>query len=197
VPSKEVDPSPHGSGPAHAASASETKKISREQHRAHQSQGVLRRIGTHLWEEGYSPFGAVRALSLLAPMIVGKYSSRRFSGLTEEETRDMHDYIVNITMAKGSGEYCISHLLAPGAHARKPMVDRIDKLKIPVTFVYGDHDWMDPNGGYESVRRLKSAGNHEAKTYIVPNAGHHVYLDNPSATNALLVRELEKTVPQA
>lgn len=36
-----------------------------------------------------------------------QYSSRRFSGLTEEETRDMHDYILNITLSKGSGEYCI------------------------------------------------------------------------------------------
>lgn len=47
----------------------------------------------------------------------------------------MHDYILNITLAKGSGEYCISHILAPGAHARLPMVDRVDALKIPVTFV--------------------------------------------------------------
>jgi cardiolipin-specific phospholipase len=36
-----------------------------------------------------------------------QYSARRFSGLSEEETRDMHDYIMNITLAKGSGEYCI------------------------------------------------------------------------------------------
>jgi hypothetical protein len=47
----------------------------------------------------------------------------------------MHDYIPNITLAKGSGEYCISHILAPGAHARLPLVDRIQPLKIPVTFV--------------------------------------------------------------
>jgi cardiolipin-specific phospholipase len=39
-----------------------------------------------------------------------QYSSRRFSGLTEEETRDMHDYILNISLAKGSGEYCICTL---------------------------------------------------------------------------------------
>ena len=65
----------------------------------------------------------------------------------------MHDYITNITLAKGSGEYCIcenlhptsvlwylnwvfaAHILAPGAHARMPLVDRIAALKIPVTFV--------------------------------------------------------------
>ena len=61
---------------------------------------------------------------------------------------------MNITLAKGSGEYCIcesilssvlsfdltpmclvAHILAPGAHARMPLVDRISPLKIPVTFV--------------------------------------------------------------
>jgi hypothetical protein len=64
----------------------------------------------------------------------------------------MHDYIMNITLAKGSGEYCIcrymhgcllsfsdvialAHILAPGAHARMPLVDRIAALNIPITFV--------------------------------------------------------------
>lgn len=87
----------------------------------------------------------------------------------------MHDYILNITLAKGSGEYCISHILAPGAHARLPLVDRIDALKIPVTFVYGDHDWMDPEGGSKSVEKLRKAGNGQGRMYIIPNAGHHVY----------------------
>ncbi|KAH7107926.1 alpha/beta-hydrolase [Auriculariales sp. MPI-PUGE-AT-0066] len=196
VPAAEVDPSPHGSKPAHSASDSETEKIARKQRRAQLNQSTTRRVFTHLWEEGYSPFGVVRALGMFGPLLVGRYSSRRFSGLSEEETRDMHDYIYNITVAKGSGEYCISHLLAPGAHARRPMVDRIDKLKIPVTFVYGDHDWMDVKGGEESVRRLKAAGNQHARTVLIPDAGHHVYLDNPSAVNQLLVRELDKTVPR-
>ena len=73
----------------------------------------------------------------------------------------MNDYILNITLAKGSGEYCIctcpietstailltthdsrltfacdtAHILAPFAHARYPLVDRISELKIPVVFV--------------------------------------------------------------
>lgn len=141
-----------------------------------------------------------------------KYSSRRFSVLTPEETRDMHDYIMNITLAKGSGEYCISHILEPGAHARKPIVDRITALPkdMHITFVYGDHDWMDPIGGQESVKRLKRAGNHNGRMYIVKNSGHHgslfpsipffiefniiflVYLDNKDDVNNLLVAELER-----
>ena len=87
----------------------------------------------------------------------------------------MHDYIMNITLAKGSGEYCISHILEPGAHARLPIVDRIDQLPkdMPVTFVYGDQDWMDPVGGYASVERMRQAGNGNGRMYIISDAGHH------------------------
>ncbi|KZV83690.1 alpha/beta-hydrolase [Exidia glandulosa HHB12029] len=196
VPAEELDSAPHGSGAAHPASQDEAKQLEKEQRRTARNQGFVRRVGTYLWEEGYSPFQVVRTAGFWGPMLVGRYTSRRFTGLTEEETRDMHEYILNITVARGSGEYCISHILAPGAYARRPMVDRISVLNVPITFVYGDHDWMDPMGGTESVKALKAAGNRDAKMYIIPNAGHHVYLDNPKAVNDLIVKELDKSVPR-
>lgn len=120
----------------------------------------------------------------------------------------MHEYITNITLAKGSGEYCIcqshrfvllgvilrvspAHILAPGAHARMPLVDRIAALRIPISFICtcfslrtllsrllrfhvdGEYDWMDPVGGITSIDNLKAAGNQSARMYIVPHAGHH------------------------
>lgn len=32
---------------------------------------------------------------------------------------------------------------------------------------------MDPEGGKESVERLRQAGNGLGKMYIIPHAGHH------------------------
>jgi cardiolipin-specific phospholipase len=55
---------------------------------------------------------------------------------------------------------------------------------------------MDPEGGAESVKKLKQAGNENAKMYIVKNAGHHVYLDNARQVNKLLVKELDN-IPQS
>ncbi|KDQ29087.1 hypothetical protein PLEOSDRAFT_1063846 [Pleurotus ostreatus PC15] len=195
VPSRELSESQDTihSGSAEPATKQNVDKIKAEQRAAQRQESRSRRLFTYLWEEGWSPFQVVRSTLFLGPMLVGKYSSRRFTGLSEEETRDMHDYILNITLAKGSGEYCISHLLAPGAHARSPIVDRIDKLKIPITFVYGDHDWMDPQGGVQSVENLRQAGNGQGKMYVISHAGHHVYLDNPKAVNDLLVKELDRT----
>jgi len=61
-----------------------------------------------------------------------------------------------------------------------------------------------------SIDNLKAAGNHRARMYIVPRAGHHgklrfpltlgassdsaivtVYLDNAKAVNKLLIKELD------
>jgi cardiolipin-specific phospholipase len=75
-------------------------------------------------------------------MLVGSYSSRRFPSLDEEYTKDLHEYLLNISLAKGSGEHAYSHLLAFGAQARLPLEHRIDQLEIPVTFMYGDQDWV-------------------------------------------------------
>ncbi|KAH6915391.1 abhydrolase domain-containing protein 4 [Coprinopsis sp. MPI-PUGE-AT-0042] len=187
-------PEPHTGDPSHAEPATKTSfhPFAQSQKRHQENQSLGRRLFTYLWEEGVSPFQVVRSAAFLGPLLVGKYSSRRFQGLTEEETRDLHDYILNITLAKGSGEYCISHLLEPGAHARLPIVDRIAKVRVPVTFVYGDTDWMDPVGGMQSVEKLRQAGNGEGKMYVVNNAGHHLYLDNPEAVNTLLVKELDR-----
>ncbi|KAL0070934.1 hypothetical protein AAF712_002155 [Marasmius tenuissimus] len=196
-PAKEVDPSPSGNSTddVHAATRKRIEEIEAQQKQAKARESRSRKLFMYLWEEGWSPFQAVRSTLFWGPMLVGKYSSRRFTGLSKEDTRDMHNYILNITLAKGSGEYCISHILAPGAHARMPLVDRISALKIPVTFVYGDQDWMDPEGGADSVEALRKAGNGQGKMYIVNNAGHHVYLDNPKAVNDLLVKELDRRIP--
>ncbi|KAJ7047611.1 alpha/beta-hydrolase [Mycena alexandri] len=197
APEREITDNPPDSGASSTKSAEPATKrrvdeIHVEQAAAKPPRNRTRQLFMYLWEEGWSPFQVVRSTYFWAPMIIGKYSSRRFSGLTEEETRNMHSYIQHITLSKGSGEYCISHILAPGAHARMPLVDRIAALKIPVTFVYGDHDWMDPEGGEQSVENLRKAGNGEARSYIVNDSGHHLYLDNPKAVNDLMLRELDR-----
>ena len=45
---------------------------------------------------------------------------------------------------------------------------------------------MDKDGGYAAVREMFKAGNDKGSVHIVPDAGHHVYLDNPSETNRIV-----------
>ncbi len=104
-----------GSPAAQPATPDKVHSVQKKQARRQQQQTTVQRLFTYLWEEGYSPFQVVRGSLFLGPMLVGRYSSRRFSDLNQKDTEDMNDYILNITLAKGSSEYCISNILTPGA----------------------------------------------------------------------------------
>ena len=166
---------PGGSGTFQQATKDQVNKIEAEQKKEKRQMTRTLRLFRYLWEEGWSPFQVIRSAVFWGPLLVGKYSSRRFPSLTPSETRDMHEYLLNLTLSKGSGEYCISHILAPGAYAHMPLVERIATLPkdMSVTFMYGDKDWMDPVGGFDSVERLRQAGNPNGKMYIISDAGHH------------------------
>ena len=78
-----------------------------------------------LWEANVSPFSLVRWAGPLGPRLVSGWTTRRFSHLPEDEASALHDYSYSLFRQKGSGEYALSYILAPGAFARSPLVRRI------------------------------------------------------------------------
>lgn len=130
---------------------------------------------TTLWDANISPFSLVRWSGPLGPRLVSGWTSRRFSHLPEAESQALHDYSYSLFRQRGSGEYALAYILAPGAFARSPLIRRIAgvgrqylqqehlnpepdaaaenaaprlrEMGIPVVLMYGDHDWMDVSGG--------------------------------------------------
>jgi len=81
---------------------------------------------TYLWEaNAVSPFSLVRWSGPFGPRLVSGWTSRRFSHLPEEEAQALHDYSYSIFRQRGSSEYALAYLLAPGAFARSPLIRRI------------------------------------------------------------------------
>ena len=150
-----------------------------------------RRFFTFLWEQNFSPFSILRNSLFFGPMLTARYTTRRFGALPDEELRSIHAYSHGIFTSKGSSEYALGHLLAPGAYARWPMVGRIHPIKVPVSFIYGQHDWMDVKAGRLACQALKDAGNPNGSCFVVPSAGHHVYLDNAQAHDKLVRKILQ------
>jgi cardiolipin-specific phospholipase len=72
-----------------------------------------------------SPFTFVRWSGPLGPRLVSGWTSRRFSQLPEEEAQALHDYSYALFRQRGSSEYALAYLLAPGAFARSPLIRRI------------------------------------------------------------------------
>lgn len=168
---------------------------------------------TCLWEANFSPFSLVRWSGPLGPRLVSGWSSRRFSQLPSAESTALHDYAYALFRQRGSGEYALAYVLAPGANARRPLLWRVQELVgIPSVWMYGDGDWMDVTGGFAAEEKIRGtdlpegekAGwiggeqwrgkregrGGEAKVQIVANAGHHLYLDGWEEFNGLVTEEM-------
>ena len=188
-----------------------------------------------LWDANISPFSLVRLSGPLGPRLVSGWTSRRFSHLPPEEAQALHDYSYSLFRQRGSGEYALAYILAPGAFARSPLIRRIQgvgrqylephtkpdvdsastssnvsqKIReagIPIVFLYGDKDWMDKQGGWDSEDNIKAEKkralasatseekereNGDAKTRVIANAGHHVYLDGFEEFNKVMLEEMK------
>ncbi|KXS09185.1 alpha/beta-hydrolase [Gonapodya prolifera JEL478] len=126
-----------------------------------------------LWSWNFTPHGI-------------RYTDRRFNFLDDADGKDMKQYLYHTMALRGSGEYALGSILLPGAFAKRPLADRLAGLKVPCTFVYGSHDWMDYRhalGVADSIPGL-------VKIVRVPEAGHHLYLDNPPAFNEVILAEM-------
>ncbi|KAF2187945.1 alpha/beta-hydrolase [Zopfia rhizophila CBS 207.26] len=81
---------------------------------------------TFLWDTNVvSPFSLVRWSGPLGPRLVSGWTSRRFSHLPDQEAQALHDYSYSLFRQRGSSEYALAYILAPGAFARSPLIRRI------------------------------------------------------------------------
>ncbi|KUI57511.1 hypothetical protein VP1G_04801 [Cytospora mali] len=128
-----------------------------------------------LWDTNcVSPFSIVRMGGPLGPRFVSGWTSRRFNHLPAEESAALHAYSYNLFRQKGAGEFALTYILAPGAYARNPLINRIQEVGrqviqpaaegqpekretgFPVVLMYGESDWMDIAGGYAAEEKIKA-----------------------------------------
>ncbi|KAK4248112.1 Alpha/Beta hydrolase protein [Corynascus novoguineensis] len=125
-----------------------------------------------LWDANVSPFSIIRMAGPLGPRFVSGWTFRRFNHLPPDEKEALHTYSYALFRQRGSGEYVLPYLLAPGAYARSPIINRIQEVGrqvlqpatetspavretgLPIVFLYGENDWMDVAGGYAAEEKL-------------------------------------------
>lgn len=83
---------------------------------------------SYLWDANISPFTFIRWSGPFGPRLVSGWTSRRFSHLPTEEANALHSYSYSIFRLRGSGEYALAYILAPGAFARNPLIRRIHQV---------------------------------------------------------------------
>jgi pimeloyl-ACP methyl ester carboxylesterase len=120
-------------------------------------KGKIVSLAKTAWKNKWSPFGILRKSgSLIARKMIKKYLTRRMrDGLTDEERDHMLEYMQQILLREGSTEYAIFICFEVGLWALNPLEgeNRLGspEFALPVSFFYGDSDWMDYKGGQRIV----------------------------------------------
>lgn len=137
----------------------------------------------YLWDANISPFTLVRWAGPFGPRIVSGWTSRRFSHLPAEEAKSLHDYAYSIFSLRGSGEYALAYILAPGAFARSPLIRRIQGV---------GRQMIQPSPSSSNWQPAEVTDSSQPPSSAPPSATSHPDLSataNPTDQSTLVKRE--------
>ncbi|KAI9908627.1 hypothetical protein PsorP6_004087 [Peronosclerospora sorghi] len=165
------------------------------------NRSLLRRMVFAAWENNITPMSLARLVGPYGPRLVQNVINRRTSFMSEGSAmrdgrvnlNELGDYIYNNWALKPSGERAMTTHLIPGAHAVRPLVDRLlpENVQMPLSFIYGEYDWMDYRNGLDIVERFQKKGR-AADLYFVRNGGHQMFMENPDEFSRILINILTK-----
>ena len=75
------------------------------------------------------------------------------------------------------------------AHHPLDASDRLGGLPIPVSFYFGDRDWMLTDAG-EKIVSMNPFKDTHSHVYIIENSDHHIYFDNPVSFADTIIKDL-------
>ena len=117
--------------------------------------------------------------------------------LSPEESVAMLNYMHQIFMRDGSTEYAIFVCFHVGMFAINPLEaeERLSNpdLNLPISFFYGDRDWMDHRAGRRVIERNRYTSSQLSAVYTVNDSDHHMYFDNPEEFARLIIADIEFT----
>ena len=152
----------------------------------------LYRFAAAQWERGVTPQSYLRALPFDLPMrfVRGYVRSRwRAEATLDAATfKALYEYNTGVNVMPGVSEKVLSMILAPIGQARTPIADVLGRLPehVPITFVYGEHDWMTPSSGAWVTKNMRDAGRTNVECHVLPDAGHYPFIDQPEMVHEIV-----------
>ncbi|XP_075068501.1 1-acylglycerol-3-phosphate O-acyltransferase ABHD5 isoform X2 [Mixophyes fleayi] len=133
-----------------------------------------------------SPFNPLAGLRLAGPLGLSLVQrlrpdfKKKYASMFEDDT--VTEYIYHCNVQSPSGETAFRNMTIPYGWARRPMLQRIDKMHqdIPITVIYGARSCIDGNSG-STIQSLRP--NSYVTTIAIRGAGHYVFADQPEDFN--------------
>lgn len=160
----------------------------------HTLNSTIFRIVRAVWGSGVTPAAFGRALGPLGSLAVARFSHFRFQKLDSEQRVLLGAYLYQHNCRLPvCAEHSITVVLKPGARASLPIIEDIDKLRVPTGWIYGRWDWMDADAGEEARRQMVQAGV-KSLWRIVEHSGHQIYYENAEGM-LRVVEDLARHLP--
>jgi cardiolipin-specific phospholipase len=86
-------------------------------------------------------------------------------------------------------------IVRAGVFAREPVFSSMSRLrnyKKPILVLYGDTDWLRYAGVEDDVAKWRDTHGVDTSLAIIPNSGHHLYMDNAPHYHAVIEEWLKK-----
>ena len=186
----------------------------------HTELSIGYRLLTTAWKSNFTPQSIIRWRSaqkgedVVRNMLQRRFGKEKFNSL---ELDLLSKYMYQITAAPACGEYALNSLLTPiisnqphetvvsnknkmnhaSVYAKEPLeslyTSHNNKLLIPsVLVLYGDTDWLYYNNIQHSMQSWKNNVLTDVNYVNIPQAGHHIYLDNPDVFHSVMDRYHKK-----
>ncbi|XP_074539713.1 1-acylglycerol-3-phosphate O-acyltransferase ABHD5 [Halichoeres trimaculatus] len=140
----------------------------------------------------FNPLAGLRLVGPLGPTLVQTLRpdfKKKFSSMFSDNT--VSEYIYHLNVQSPSGETAFKNMTVPYGWAKRPMLQRVDKLQseIPITIIYGSRSSIDSNSG-STIKEMRPSSHVEIIT--IRGAGHYVYADQPEDFNHRVLQACEK-----
>ncbi|TNV78462.1 hypothetical protein FGO68_gene8361 [Halteria grandinella] len=146
-----------------------------------------------IWSSMSSPYELMRKTGpWMSSKLLDFYASKRFTSLHGDELEDYKEYMKHTLLRPASTDDALfinfDHLL----FAKRPLQDphKLGGLDKPISFIFGDRDWMLRHGGEEVLRQNPYTGRY-SHMHIVKDSDHHLYFDNPAGLTEAILKDLE------
>eukprot|EP00929_Paragymnodinium_shiwhaense_P083495 TRINITY_DN44538_c0_g1_i1.p1 TRINITY_DN44538_c0_g1~~TRINITY_DN44538_c0_g1_i1.p1 ORF type:complete len:429 (-),score=70.96 TRINITY_DN44538_c0_g1_i1:85-1371(-) len=163
------------------------------------------RCALNLWGQGWVPHHLGRWIPASRGMRVANWNAQRWTRLSKGgpqfDTEALADYMYwGCLEGPASGEMALPALLHPGAWGKRPLCERLPKLRVSrLELIYGEVDWMDVRHGNQMAETCRSASEAAASprgpaigVQLVSGAGHYAHLENVVDFAAALAQALEE-----
>ena len=142
-----------------------------------------------------SPFDLIRNTGpRFSEKIIDNYFSVRVKSLPQKELADYKEYMKLVLLRPASTDNALFICFGNGGllFPYNPLHDdhKLGGLKMPMSFFFGDRDWMKKSGSDHVLTKNPYTGLY-SHMHIIPNSDHHLYFDNPQGLVDAILKDLQ------